>query len=266
MLRLAAVLMMVTGAVLLLMPAAHGAMTPADTTPPDSSPSGPGHVPKKDLGESRDPSFIYRRDCATCHGADGRGSDKAPSLAHAGRAGVYYWVSTGRMPIENLSEAINRQPPRYPPAVIARLVDYVVGLTGGHGPDIPKLGRGSVAKGGELFSLECSACHAWSGHGSVIDGGDAPSVLPANRLQIASAIRVGPGQMPAFGSAAFDDHELDDVVAFTHQLRHPKDQGGFGLWHRGPVTEGAAGAVFGVGVILLAVGWIGDRARPVRRG
>ena len=54
-------------------------------------------------------------------------------------------------------ESINRQPPRYPPAVVRRLVDYVVDMTGGHGPEkLPKVGRGSVAKGGELFNLECS--------------------------------------------------------------------------------------------------------------
>ena len=258
---------MATGLVLLIVPSADAATAPGDQPPSDTSPAGtPGHVPTKDLASSTDPSFLYRRDCATCHGADGRGSDKAPSLARAGRAGVYYWVSTGRMPIESLSEAINRQPPRYPPAVVRRLADYVVAMTGGHGPDLPKVGHGSVAAGGELFSLECSACHAWSGHGSVINGGDAPSVLPANRLQIASAVRIGPGQMPAFGTSALSDRELDDVVAFTHQLRHPKDQGGFGLWHRGPVTEGAASAIFGVGAILLAVGWIGDKARSVRHG
>ncbi len=265
-------LLLVTGALLLVsrgsFSAAPGAaaVTPTTNAPTRTTRDDIAVVPDKDLERSEDPAFLYRRDCATCHGADGRGSDKAPSLVGAGRAGIYYWVSTGRMPLPDLAAPVVRREPRYRPAVVDRMVDYITELTGGGGPDIPAVGHGDAAHGGELFSLECSACHAWSGQGSVIDTGDVPEVSSANERQIASAVRIGPGEMPAFGRSALTPEELDDLVAFTHGLRRPDDRGGFGLWHRGPVLEGAASLVLGLGALLLAIGWIGAKARAKARG
>jgi ubiquinol-cytochrome c reductase cytochrome c subunit len=261
---------------LLAAPLVVGAVAVAVTLPrasavevPPSEYSGGGDiapVPSKDLPRITDPAQIYRRDCATCHGGDAHGTARAPTLEGAGRAGVYYWVSTGRMPLPDLDTEIARRPPRYSPAVIAKLVDYVTGLAGGGGPDIPRVEPGDVSEGLHVFGLECAACHAWSGRGSIIFNGDAPSVLPATPTQIASAVRIGPGTMPAFGPAALTDTQLDNVVAYVRELRHPKDEGGFGLWHRGPTTEGAAALVLGLGALLLAIGWIGAKARLREHG
>jgi ubiquinol-cytochrome c reductase cytochrome c subunit len=236
----------------------------ADETPPETYEPGirPGPQPPKDLPPITDPARIYLRDCATCHGADARGTRRGPTLVGQGRAGVYYWVSTGRMPMPDTAQRIGRKPPAYPPDVVNRLVDYVAKLAGGGGPDIPHLGPGNLADGLDLFALNCATCHAWSGSGSIIFDGKVPTVTPATPEQIASAIRIGPGEMPAFGPAALNAQQLDDVVAYTHSLKNKRDEGGYGLFHRGPTTEGAAALVLGLGSMLLAIGWIGAKARP----
>jgi ubiquinol-cytochrome c reductase cytochrome c subunit len=220
-----------------------------------------GPLPPKDRPPLQDPRQLYLRDCATCHGGDARGTPRGPTLVGKGRAGVFYWVSTGRMPLLNTSDKIGRKPPLYPPDVVNKLVDYVVALTGGSGPDIPRLQAGNVSDGLHLFGLECAACHAWSGSGSIVFTGKAPTVAPATPEQAAAAIRIGPGQMPAFGPAALDDQQLSDVVAYVQTLKNKKDAGGWGIFHRGPTTEGAAALIVGLGALLLAVGWIGNKAK-----
>jgi ubiquinol-cytochrome c reductase cytochrome c subunit len=220
----------------------------------------------------------YRADCAVCHGAEGRGSARGPDLRGVGRASVDYELSTGRMPlapagrteepgrpIEPLPRHLSdptaktaRHHPAYDAAVIAALVDYVDELTGGGGPDIPSLTRGDVAAGGALFRLQCAACHAWAGDGGALLHREAPALHRATDVQIAEAMRVGPGQMPSFGDAALTDRQLADVVAYVRYLDHPRDRGGFALGHLGPVAEGAV-ALAGMAALLLFVRWIGDR-------
>jgi hypothetical protein len=65
--------------------------------------------------------------------------------------------------------------------------------------------------------------------------------------------------MPRFGRAAIADDQLDALVAYTLYLDHPRDEGGEPLWHLGPLAEGAAAGVLGLGVLLLACRWIGTR-------
>jgi ubiquinol-cytochrome c reductase cytochrome c subunit len=224
-----------------------------------------GPIPPKDLPANTDIRSLYLRDCATCHGGDAHGTPRGPSLEGVGRASVYYWVSTGRMPLHDDSQRIGRRPPAYPPDVVNGMVDYVAVLAGGGGPDIPTVGTGNVSDGLHLFTLECASCHAWSGSGSIISDGKVPTVVPATPTQAASAIRIGPGEMPAFGPAAFDQQQLNDVVAYIQTLKHKKDSGGFALFHRGPTTEGAAALVLGLGSLFLAIGWIGSRAKARAR-
>jgi len=221
--------------------------------------------PRQNIPLESDPARIYLRDCASCHGADAHGTELGPSLAGAGRAGVFYWLSTGRMPIRDAGERLGRRAPAYPPETLDRLVDYAAALAGGHGPDIPKLGPGNVADGLQLFGLECASCHAWSGSGSIITDGKVPTVRRATPEQIATAIRIGPGEMPAFGPAAFDQRQLNDVVAYVQSLKHNDDAGGWGIFHRGPLAEGAAALVLGLGVLLAAITYIGTKARSRER-
>lgn len=267
-----------SGAALLVLPVVFGFVIAllrpsgahaSDTPPPTGEHAVEiGPLPPKDIDRTEDPQRIYLRDCAVCHGADATGTPRGPSLFGQGRAGVYFWLSTGRMPvrnIDNINQRIGRRPPLYPQPTLNRLIDYVVGLIDHTGPDIPDIGHGSVSDGLHLFSLECAGCHAWSGSGSIMSNGKVPTVEPANAQQVAAAIRTGPGQMPTFGAAAFDQQQLNDVVAYVETLRDKRDAGGWGIFHRGPTTEGAAALVLGLGAVLLAVGWIGKKAHAVKQ-
>ncbi len=212
---------------------------------------------------------IYLRDCAQCHGSDGRGTKYAPDLKGVGAAMVDFQLSSGRMPVPYAAgqpkpardEQQPRRSPRYDDATIAALVRYVTALTGGGGPAVPTVdvGAGDLSAGGTLYREQCAACHAWSGNGGALLHREAPSTHPATALQIAEAVRSGPGTMPRFGSAALTDHQLNSLVRYVRYLGHPDDRGGNSLWHLGPLAEGAIAIVVGLGLVVLAVRWIGTR-------
>ena len=230
-----------------LMPAAHAA------APAVTQASGPPDV-----------VHTWLADCAVCHGSDGHGSDRAPSLVGAGPALVDYELSTGRMPLPPTAgpkTKTRRHPPAYDSNRRAALVTYVVSLTGGGGEAIPTvdLAHADLAAGGEQFRLQCAACLAWAGDGGALLHREAPALHAASTVQIAEAVRTGPGVMPAFGQAALDDAQLDAVVAYVRYLDHPRDRGGQPLWHLGPMAEGAVAVILGLGVLMLVTVWIGER-------
>ena len=210
---------------------------------------------------------IYLADCATCHGADAHGTNRGPSLVGVGRASLDYYLTTGRMPITNPNlflgnpdQEIKRQTPAYPPATINALEDYIVGLTGPGGPPIPDMNpNANRAAGGEIFRLQCAACHAWAGDGGALLHREAPELHDATSTQIGEAVRVGPGLMPAFGHAAIDNRQLDQLAAYVRYLAHPADRGGNPLWHLGPFAEGFVAWAIGMTFLLLTVRWIGER-------
>jgi ubiquinol-cytochrome c reductase cytochrome c subunit len=229
---------------------------------------------------SADAKQAYLRDCATCHGADARGTWAGPSLQGVGAAAVDYWVSTGRMPLvaqgrppkspqgqappgqylADPNAQIRRGTPVYSPTMTAALVRYVTMIAPG-GSAVPSvdLAGANLAAGGELFRAQCAACHSWSGVGGALYQRAAPSLRAATVTQIAEAMRTGPGQMPAFGTAAIPADKLDDVVAYVRYLDHPDNRGGQPLWYLGPVAEGATAIILGLGALMLAIRWIGSR-------
>src|SRR5215218_2362124 len=105
--------------------------------------------------DNADTRTIFLRDCAVCHGADARGTSRGPDLRGAGRATVDYELSTGRMPLRDPGDEVERRTPAYSPAPIAALVAHVAALVP-DGPDIPDVspGRGSLAHGGEVFRAQ----------------------------------------------------------------------------------------------------------------
>ena len=179
----------------------------------------------------------------------------------AGAGLVDYYLSTGRMPLRDPSDRVQRGEPAYSPSTIRRLVRYVSDLVDGGGPPIPRLHLtgGDLASGGTLYRLQCAACHAWSGGGGALLHVDAPSTHPATPKQVAEAVRGGPGNMPAFGNAALTPSQLDSVVRYVRYLDRPDDRGGLALWHLGPLAEGAIAVFLGLGALLIASRWIGTR-------
>ena len=206
---------------------------------------------------------IYLRDCATCHAADGRGSARGPTILTSGRAGVDFYLSTGRMPLDHPTQAVERHKPKYDPPTIRALIDYIAALPEFTGPDIPvvDIRQANLGQGGVLYRLNCAACHAWSGRGGALLDRESPPLDKATPTQIAEATRVGPGNMPTFGEAAIDGRGLNDVTAYAYDLtHHPEDRGGFPLWHLGPLPEGAFAIFVGLGLLLALARLIGTRA------
>jgi len=203
---------------------------------------------------------VWLADCAVCHGAAGRGTPRGPSLAHVGLASIDFMVRTGRMPLSSPHAPEVRRRSPYSASQQTALIRYVASLTG-DGPAIPRIdpARGDASAGGATYRLECAACHSWAGNGGALVGQRAPTVTAATEVQVAEAVRTGPGTMPVFGRAAISDRQMNDLLAYTAQLKHPSDRGGWNLSHLGPVSEGAAALVLGLGALLVCIRWLGER-------
>lgn len=214
---------------------------------------------------------LFLLGCSSCHGEDGAGLRtpggelRGPSVLQSGEAGAYYELSTGRMPMANSEQQPQRKRPAYNEADQAALVAYVASL--GDGPRLPRLDTpsGALAQGGELFRANCAPCHSATGAGGALSYGRAAPPLPeSTAVQVAAAVRAGPGQMPVFGPGVLTDEQVAGIARYVEYLRNPDDRGGLPIGRTGPVPEGAVAWFFGVGAFLAAVAWIGSRspARP----
>jgi ubiquinol-cytochrome c reductase cytochrome c subunit len=202
---------------------------------------------------------LYLQHCSSCHGIEGNGTFRGPTLIGVGAASADYWVRSGRMPLLQPDQEAKRGEPAFSDEEIRALVDHVAAF--GEGPPIPELdlATADLATGGELYRLNCASCHNWDGKGGALIGQrNAPPLHPAPNRQVAEAIRIGPGSMPQFTSGQLDDKELNDVVAYVDYLRAPRDAGGYGLAHWGPSTETIA-AFVGMLVLVLVTVWLGER-------
>lgn len=228
-------------------------------SPLQAQPTGPPPIaPASDV---EDGARLYATGCATCHGPRAEGTRRAPSVRGVGAASVDFWVSTGRMPLRTTGGRAVRKPPAYDQEQVDAIVAYVTSLAPG-GPPIPRLSleEADVVEGGELFRANCAACHGATGIGGALASGrHAPALRPASPRQIAEAVRIGPGAMPSFGPDTFTDEQVADIVKYVELLDHPPDEGGFGLGHAGPIPEGFVGWLAGLGMMLLACWWIGER-------
>ena len=216
---------------------------------------------------------IWRRDCASCHAPDGTGTRWGPDLQGKGAAGVHLAVTTGRMPIEDLSYLEDRPPgeddlhvPRghhdqgeYLPGQVAALVAHAREIL--TGPDVPvvDVAGADASRGAALFQLNCASCHAWSARGGALTNGhEATTLEDSTPEQVVAAMRTGLGTMPEFSDAVFSDEEAADIAAYVEYLHHPRNAGGHPLNYLGPAAEGLAAGALLIG-LLLCVRWIGSR-------
>jgi ubiquinol-cytochrome c reductase cytochrome c subunit len=229
-------------------------------------PGTPGPTPP--LGSSgSDGRSLYLYSCATCHGQQGQGSQRGPSLVGAGEATVDFYLRTGRMPLpwEHIEGQADRSTPKFDDAQITALDQYVASLGAG-GPDIPAVGPGDLGEGRKIYLENCASCHAPSGTGYTQTGGRiAPSLLPDDATELAEAIRVGPNIMPKFPESVLDQGQLDDVVSYVQSLqKNPvKAQGGLPMGEIGAAVEGPV--AFGVTALLVvAARLLGKRSARKR--
>jgi ubiquinol-cytochrome c reductase cytochrome c subunit len=213
---------------------------------------------------------LFETSCVTCHGANLQGvADRGPSLIGVGEAAVYFQVSTGRMPAARGEAQAQRKDPIFDGGQIDALGAYV--QANGGGPTVVRDADGSLAmrslrgndigRGGDLFRLNCSSCHNFTGKGGALSSGKyAPDLAPANEQQILNAMRTGPQNMPKFSDGQLSFDEKKDIIAYVKTVKEERPPGGLGLGGFGPAPEGMAAWIIGmVAAIGLAL-WIGARA------
>lgn len=234
----------------------------ATTRVASGPPAGSGKASATVSGGRVNARLLYLQTCAVCHGTTGLGSVRGPSLSHIGAAAVAFYLSTGRMPKRNFAHKTPPYTPVYPPKVISALVKYVTKLVAHGGPKIPYVNPaiGNVAKGGVLFRLNCAVCHGWGGAGGELTDRPIPNLRQATPAEIGEAIRVGPSQMPVFGTQAISNKELSSVAAYVRYMQHPQDRGGNALSYLGPVSEGAVTWLIAIPALLAFIRWTGKRA------
>lgn len=213
---------------------------------------------------------LFVAHCASCHGMNAEGTDKAPTLIGVGAAAVDFQVSTGRMPMGDAGPQALRKPrPEWATdEAISQLAAYVQSLGGG--PTIPTAeqvdpAKGDPAKGGELFRANCIQCHNFTGSGGALTyGKHAPTLNPATPTEIYEAMITGPQAMPVFNDTTITPEQKRDMIAYITHVRQQVDPGGSGLMRIGPVTEGLVAWVAGLGFLSLAAIWITAKRRRVK--
>ncbi|MCO1618461.1 cytochrome c [Micromonospora sp. CPM1] len=207
---------------------------------------------------------LFDVSCVTCHGRNAQGVEgRGPSLIGVGAASVEFQVSSGRMPMARQEAQAMRKPPQFTDEQVRQLGQYIQELGGG--PEVPNgnLREGAnLSTGGELFRINCSQCHAFSGGGGALSSGKyAPSLAPASDRQIYAAMLSGPQNMPVFGDNQITPEEKADIIAYIQEtLKHDGDPGGFNLGRYGPSTEGLAIFLVGIVALVFASLWIAGKS------
>jgi ubiquinol-cytochrome c reductase cytochrome c subunit len=213
---------------------------------------------------------LFETSCVSCHGANLQGvPDRGPSLIGTGDAAVYFQVGTGRMPAMRGEAQAPRKEPIYDEHQIDAIGAYV--QANGGGPEVPRDANGEVAqesligsdvaRGGDLFRLNCASCHNFTGKGGALSSGKyAPPLDEAKPAQIFTAMLTGPQNMPKFSDRQLSPDEKRDIVAYVRQASTTPDPGGYGLGGFGPAPEGMAAWIIGMVAVIAAALWVGSRA------
>ncbi len=214
---------------------------------------------------------LFASGCASCHGLAGQGSTQGPTLVGVGAAAVDFQVSSGRMPLANPGAQAIPGKSRYTDDEIAAMAAYVASL--GAGPEIPTtadlstagLTPEQIARGGELFRTNCSACHNAVGAGGALPNGvQAPSLIGVSNKRLYEAMLTGPGQMPIFSDAVVTTEDKQEIIGYLNQLHARPNDGGLGLGGLGPVTEGLWTWIIGLGVIIAFAVWIAAKGAKAK--
>jgi ubiquinol-cytochrome c reductase cytochrome c subunit len=212
---------------------------------------------------------LYETSCVSCHGANLQGvGDRGPSLVGVGEAAVYFQVSTGRMPAMSLNAQAPSKPPNFDDEQIDALGAFV--QANGGGPLVVRdadghiaqesLTTGNVARGGDLFRLNCASCHNFTGKGGALSSGKyGPDLGDAEPQQIFTAMLTGPQNMPKFSDRQLSPEEKIDIVSYVREVSEARSPGGYGLGGFGPTSEGMAIWIIGMVAMIGITMWIGAR-------
>jgi ubiquinol-cytochrome c reductase cytochrome c subunit len=216
--------------------------------------------PPGDGGAAARGRALFADGCSSCHGLDARGEPgRGPSLVGAGAAAADFYLSTGRMPLDDPGEEPLRSKPAYSRTEIDDLVAYVGSLGG---PPIPSVDpdAGDLNAGFRAFRNDCAGCHQTVARGGIVPGGVAPPLQgDVTPTQVAEAVRIGPYVMPRFSERQIDQPTLDSIARWVRETRHPDDRGGWGIGHIGPIPEGMVAWLLAGVALLLIARLIGER-------
>jgi ubiquinol-cytochrome c reductase cytochrome c subunit len=213
---------------------------------------------------------LFAIGCASCHGLGGEGQIRddgtviGPSLIGVGAAAVDFQVGTGRMPMAAPGAQAPVKKVAYTEEEIAQLAAYVASL--GPGPAIPgeevlDISQGDVGRGGELFRINCAACHNTTGQGGALTYGKyAPNITGVEPKYIYEALITGPQAMPVFNDDTLSPEEKRDIMAFLASVGEEENPGGLGIGRGGPVPEGLWAWLIGIGGLIGVATWIGTKA------
>ncbi len=208
---------------------------------------------------------LYEVSCITCHGANLQGiENRGVPLIGAGGAAAYFQVSTGRMPLSQQGAEALRKTPKFDDEQARALAAYVQSVGGG--PTIPEGNlRGdskSIAEGGELFRVNCAACHGTTFKGAPLSAGKvAPSLNASTDRQIFAAMLTGPENMPVFSNNTLSLDQKRAIIAYIQTIKASDDPGGSGIGRIGPMSEAIVIWVGGVGALMIAILWIGAKSQ-----
>jgi quinol---cytochrome-c reductase cytochrome c subunit len=207
---------------------------------------------------------LYLTGCQSCHGVDARGiQGTAPSLHGVGAASADFYLSTGRMPLDDPRSQPDRTEPAYDRKSLDDLIVYIGSLGGPAVPEVDVVGgRLNVAEGQKLFTENCAACHQIAGRGGVMSGAFVPTLLEATPRQVVEAARIGPYVMPRFSEAQLNDRELAAIARYVQYAKHPENPGGWALFNVGPVPEGMVAWLIGLLALLLLIRMLGRNEAP----
>ncbi len=224
---------------------------------------------------------LFLANCASCHGTNAQGSSAGPSLVGVGAAAVDFQVGTGRMPLAGP----NVQAPRndmakikFDETEISAMAAYVASL--GAGPAIPAaefttpLAPGSqvengqtltnsqrIARGGEIFRVNCAMCHNFAGAGGALSRGKyAPALTGVTGTHIYEAMVTGPQSMPVFNDQNIAPESKQEVISYLNAINKQTNVGGMTLGNLGPVSEGMFVWVFALSILIGISVWLGKKA------
>lgn len=189
-----------------------------------------------------DGALLYARNCAACHGADGRGGVGVPLalpdfLATASDEYLRRTIRLGRP---------GRVMPAFPhlsDAEVEAVIRHIRGLAPGVKPRALPKGpvRGDPERGAALYRRHCAACHGPEGEGGKGTGvtfsrpRDLPIIAPAlnnpgflaaaSDAQIKATLMWGRKgtPMPSFLERGLTERDIDDIVAFVRGFeRRPR--------------------------------------------
>lgn len=202
---------------------------------------------------------LFQANCATCHGLDLQGTENGPSLYGVGELAVEFQVGTGRMPLQASGPQAPDKPVQFTQEQILAMAAYVQTIA--PGPTFPAEeildGGGDVARGAELFRINCAMCHNVAGAGGALtEGKYAPPLTETSALHMYAAMVTGPQNMPVFNDMYLTDEDKRDIISSLLFIQQNESPGGIKLGSLGPVAEGLFIWIFGISTLIGITVWI----------